>query len=222
MSYLGTSGSVLFCWLTILLVSHDLPQAQAIPRAFCELMLHEERLELKQWELELDLARSEFAAFEKIFKLIDELWKAKAIERMAYLESKHDRDAAKLALERADLIVERQEALIEQYRLVCETLVSGDAVEAHSRDVQQAHLRYHKAHCDSLSKAVEVAEVNLDFDRLLMTSIIDLRAAQVAARQDVILAERDVEMQEKRLEDAKRRVEVCRHDLVKESRARHN
>ncbi len=222
MSYLGTSGRALFWWLAIVLMSHGLAQAQTIPLAFCELVLHEERLELKDWELELNLARSDFAAFEKIFKLIDELWKDKVIERMAYLGSKHDRDAAKLALERADLIVDRQEALIEQYRLVCETLVSGDTVEARSRDVQQAHLRYHKAHCDSLSKAVEVAEVNLDFDRLLMTSIIELRAAQAAARQDVILAARDVEMQEKRLEDAKRRVEACRHDLVKESRARHN
>ena len=222
MSYLGTSGRALFWWLAIVLMSHGLAQAQTIPLAFCELVLHEERLELKDWELELNLARSDFAAFEKIFKLIDELWKDKVIERMAYLGTKHDRDAAKLALERADLIVDRQEALIEQYRLVCETLVSGDTVEARSRDVQQAHLRYHKDHCDSLSKAVEVAEVNLDFDRLLMTSIIELRAAQAAARQDVILAERDVEMQEKRLEDAKRRVEACRHDLVKESRARHN
>jgi hypothetical protein len=220
MSYLGTSTRTLFCWLAILAVSHGLSQAQAIQRTLCELVLHEERLDLKEWELELSLARSDFAAFEKIFKLVDELWRDKAIERMAYLKSKHDRDAAKLALERADLIVERQEALIEQYRLACETLASGDTAKAHSRDVQRAHLRYRKAHCDSLSKAVEVAEVMLDFDRLLMTSVINLRAAQAAAQQDVILAERDVEKQETRLKDSKRRVEACRHDLVKESQPR--
>ncbi len=222
MSYVGTSWRTLFCGLAILLMSNDLARARAIQEALCELSLHEERLELKDWELELNLARSDFAAFEKIFKLIDELWRDKAIERMAYLGSKHDRDAAKLELERADLIVERQEALIEQYRLACETLASGDTAEAHSREVQRAYLRYRKAHCDSLSKAVEVAGVKLDFDRLLMTSIIDLRAAQAAARQDVILAELDVEKEEKRLEDAKRRVEACRRDLVKESRARPN
>ncbi len=222
MSYVGTSGRTLFCGLAILLMSNGPAQAQAIQETLCGLVLHEERLELQEWELELDLARSDFAAFEKIFKLIDELWRDNAIERMTYLKSKHDRDAARLALARADLIVERHEALIEQYRLVCETLVSGDTADASSRDVQQAYLRYRKAHCASLSKAVEVAEVMLDFDRLLMTSIINLRAAQAAARQDVILAERDVEKQEKRLEDAKRRVEICRRDLAKESRAGQN
>ena len=49
--------------------------------------------------------------------------------------------------------------------------------------------------------------------RALKRVDFDLRAGEVATRQDVILAELDVEQEEKRLADAKRRVEDCRREL---------
>ena len=41
----------------------------------------------------------------------------------------------------------------------------------------------------------------------------DLRAHDVATRQDIVYSERDVEMSRKELAQAKRLVETCRQDL---------
>jgi len=75
-----------------------------------------------------------------------------AIARMTYLEAKYDRDAARLALERADLVLQRQEALIEQYRIVCEDRADGEAAEEAARRIDRAHGRYRKAHCAVLNE----------------------------------------------------------------------
>ncbi len=61
----------------------------------CDLTLQEERLELDEFRLALELARSGLAAYEKIYLLIEELWENDATERMIYLEARFDRDAAR-------------------------------------------------------------------------------------------------------------------------------
>ncbi len=187
--------------------------AQGIPLPLCSLMIHEEQLELEETELALALARTNFAAFEKIFKLIDKLWNSEVIERMVYLESRYDRDAARLTLDRAGLILERQMVLIEQYRQACETGEPEENQAIGSGSAPSFPAEYRKAHCDSLSKAAEAAAVNLEFNRVLLANVLDLRAGQVATQVQVILAELEVELEEKRLEDALRRTESCRRAL---------
>ena len=193
-----------------LLARPSLLVAQEILYPLCNVALHEERLELADFELDADVARSNVAAFGEIFRLIEGLWKADAIDRMSYLRAKYDYDAATLTLEQNDLILARQQALVEQYRLVCD----DRAAEEKRREIERANHRYRRADCDQLAKSVEVAQVNLTFNREILASVLDLRKGQVATREDVILAELDVAREETRLTDAKRRTESGRRDLA--------
>lgn len=182
------------------------PSAAELPAPVCNLVLHEEANELADLELQVELERSGFAAFGRICDLIDKLWEGEAIDRMTWLRARYDRDAARLALERSAIRLERQRALIEQYELVC------GAGEAANRDteIERAHRRYLRADCDQQAKAVEVARTNLEFRREWLASVRDLRAGDVATAQDVILAELDVEREEHSLADATARTAHCR------------
>jgi hypothetical protein len=206
----GTLRAVALSSFVLALTGHGPVLSQSIPQPLCPLAIHEERLDLELYRLDVELARSDFAAFEKIFRMIEELWKSGAIERMVYVEAKYDRDAAELALEQAGLILQRQETLIEQYRATCEKLAS----EEEDPGADRRHLRYLQSHCDSLAKSVEVSTVQLEYDKELLASVLDLRAGEVATRIEVILAELDVEKEKKRLEDAMRRTAACRRELT--------
>ena len=72
--------------------------------------------------------------------------------------------------------------------------------------------------CDQQAKAIEVAEVNLEFNREWLASIRELREGSTgtATAQDVILAELDVKLEERRLADAKARTNACRKGMAPE------
>jgi hypothetical protein len=206
----GTAG---FSALVILLAGPGLAGAQGIPATFCQLLIQEEDLELEEFELDLDLKRSEFAARVEIFEMIDELWKNRMIERMVHLKTEYERDSTRLEFEAADLAVERQKALIDHFRIVCGAGGSEGKQADEADSLRQSHRRYRKAHCDSLSKRVEAAAVDLEYNRQLLENNHELRAGQVAAATEVIRAKLTVEVEEIRLEDANRRVEACRNQL---------
>jgi hypothetical protein len=144
--------------------------------------------------------------------MIEGLWKAEAVNRMTYVEAKHNRDAAAVALEQADLLLERQALLVEQYRMICES--RGSDSKERSRTIREDYLRYRKADCNTLSKSIDVAAINLDYQREFLTSILDLQEGNVATKADVILAELEVEREEKRHSDAKARTAACRSELA--------
>ena len=179
----------------------------------CDVALHEERSEREDAELELDVARSDVAAYGEIYGLIEGLWKADAIQRMSYLRGKYDYDSAKLTLEQAELIVARERAEELQYRLICGAPPAPASAAERERALAKAGRDYRDADCDQHAKAVEVAKVNLEFNRQFLASVLDLRAGDVATRQEVILAELDVAREEKRLADAERRTAACRREL---------
>ncbi len=139
--------------------------------------------------------------------LLDGLWKSDAVERLLYLGGKHERDAAKLELERRLLLVQRQQALREQYGIAC----GGGASD--SRKFEQAHLRYRKADCAVRAKEQAIAEVDLAYAEEVLASFRDLREHDVATRQDLILSERDLEMARARVEQSAARSERCRAEL---------
>jgi len=187
--------------------------AQELPDAVCDLMIYEERTELADAKLIVNLARSDFLAYERILEMIEGLWQADAIERMAYIEAKYDRDSARLALDEADLLLERQMVLIDQLQMICDQNGSDTSKRERTRAIREAYLRYRRADCESLAKAIEIAANNLEFNREFLKSILDLREGHVATKTQVILAELDVEREEKSLADAKQRAKICREEL---------
>ena len=128
------------------------------PDRLCRFVLADEQIELDDLKLEFDLARSEFAAAEEIFALVDKLWKNDAIERIAYLNFLHDRDARGIDVERRRFQVERQDAVIEHYRHLCAVLGQGDDSAERARSLESAYQRYRCAHCTVLQQEVRLAE----------------------------------------------------------------
>jgi hypothetical protein len=179
--------------------------------AVCTALLEDERAQMADYELEVELAQSKLAAFEKIYELIDSLRKQEAIEKMTWLKAQHDRDAARLGLERARLILARQQSHIERIRLGC-AAPDGDR----ARKIREAHRSYLEADCDQMAKAIEVAQVSLEFNREWLASIRELRegSTATATAQDVILAELDVKLEEQRLADARARTDACRKRMA--------
>ena len=212
MSYFAKPWTLLLTVVVVLAGSSALVAAQDLPQPVCDLVIHDELSELGDTRIAVSLARSNFAAYQKIYEMIEGLWKADAIGRMTYVEAKHNRDAAAVALEKADLLLERQTLLVLQYRKICES--SGSDSKERSRAIREANLRYRKADCDALSKSIEVAAINLEYQREFRTSILDLREGNVATKTDVILAELEVEREEKRHIDAKARTAACRNELA--------
>ncbi len=186
--------------------------AQSLEDSVCGLGIYDENSELEDSRIAVDRSRSRYEAYEKIFRMIEGLWDGRAIPRMEYIKAKYDQDAARLDLERNSFMLERQAALVEQYRLICRRLQgSGSGLEQELRD---AHLRYRKADCDALAKGIEVAAANLEYNREYLANILRLRKENFATDVQVVLAELDVELEEKSLADAERRASVCRADLA--------
>jgi hypothetical protein len=207
-------GRLLWAVFLALIASATQASAQDLSAPVCEVVVYDEMTELEDAQLALDLAKSDFAAYERIFEMIKGLWGSKTIPEMDYLKAKYDRDAAKLKLERAGLIIERQTALVEQYQLICKGAVGGNEAKERASAIRKAYLHYRHAHCDSLAKAIEVAATNLEYNREYLKKIVKLRQENYATHTQVILAELDVELEEKNLDDAKRRTGTCRAELV--------
>lgn len=182
----------------------------------CQLILDQEQFERDELDLDLRLTLSEVQAAERIFTLLDSLWKKEAIERLVYLRGKHDRDAAAIDHDRARHRLERQDAAIEQLRLACRALSGGKNDAAAPRAEEEALERYRRANCDLLASGLERAEVDVTFLEEVLLSVRELRANDVATEQDVIRAERDVEMARKTLEQARRRAGSCREKRPEE------
>lgn len=184
------------------------PADEAV-RPICPLALHQARTDLDEVRLEVVVAGTKLRAAERILVLLDDLWKEEAVQRIVYLAGKHDRDAARLDLERREFLVTRQQAHLDQIDALCESLKTGSAPKEARSNVQQSHRRYRRADCDAISRSLAIAEVDLEYDREVLASVRDLRENQVATEQEVILAERNLEMTGQRLEDARKRLSRC-------------
>ena len=173
--------------------------------ATCDVLLADERVQLADLDLEVRLARARLNAFEQIFGLIDGLRQNDAIERMVWLEAKYERDAARVAMERADLVVARQRVLVERVAAAC-----GDAAGSGA-----ARKRFDAIQCEQLGRAVEQARIDLEFQREWLASVQRLRegSAATATAQDVIRAQLEVTLEEIRLADAGSRHASCKKRL---------
>lgn len=208
---MACTARLLLCLLSFMTVFTGTAAAQDLSDSVCRVVIYDKNTELEDARIAVDLARSRYEAYGKIFKMIEGLWEGKTIPRMDYVKAKYDQDAARLELERYGFILERQSALVEQYRLIC----SGKDFEKETRKkaLRTAYLHYRRSDCDALAKGIEVASTNLEFNREYLENILKLRKENYATNTDVIMAELDVELEEKKLDDAKRRTAVCRDEL---------
>ena len=196
----------------LLILGSGAAAEETILRADCRLVLEEERQQRDAVALELDLARSELVAAEEVFGLLDRLWKVDATERLRYLNGKHQRDRASFGVERLGHPLEQQEALIEQYRLICDASGSKTPTVETRSAIDKAWRRYRLAECEVHASSVALAEVDLAYRLEVLASFQDLREHDVATRQDIVYSERDVEMARKQLAQAKRLVETCERE----------
>lgn len=176
-------------------------------------MLEEERQERDGVSLLLDLARSELVAAEEVYGLLARLWEDDAVERLRYLTGKHQRDSAAIEVERLEQMLAQQEAVIEQYQLICDAASSGSQSDEQRQAIDRAWQRYRRAQCETRARELALAEINLAYHLEVLASFRDLREHDVATRQDIVYSERDVEMSRKTLAQAKRLFESCRQDL---------
>jgi hypothetical protein len=183
-------------------------------QAVCMLVLHEERINLENAERTVDLARSTFEVRNKIYEMVAELYEGDAIDRMRYLRHKYNRDAAELELGRADIYLQRQRALIEQYGAACDAFAGEGDQRSKAEEIEQAYLRYREADCGIRTQEIEISRVNLEFNNELLASVLDLREAQVATLIEELDARLRVELEQKRLRWAEQRTEACRRELA--------
>ena len=183
-------------------------------RLLCRSLLLEEERALSDLQLEVDLARSRESAAGKIFDLLERLRRNGHVERMSYLAGKHDRDIAALAVRRWEVKVQRQDALLQQYRAVCGAVDGGSSLSGERRaEGEVAARRYISLDCDIRILDVSIHEVDLAYQKELKDSVQELRRGEVATAQDVIVAERNLEMAGQRLEQARRRNATCQAEL---------
>ena len=197
------------CALTCALLGRLPVLAQDEFAALCPFFLHERQSELEDLELAIQLDQTRLELAEEIFVLLDGLWKNDAVQRLVYLAGKHHRDVAKVSLERARRRLERQQAVVEQYGLICSTLFTAEGAAEQRRALEQAYQRYLEADCEVRVLDVAVIEVNLGHHQENLKSALDLRRNDVASQQQVILAERDVELMLKQLAHTRQRAAGC-------------
>jgi hypothetical protein len=180
--------------------------AENATNPLCTLVQREERLHLEAYELESGRADTRLAAEEQIFTLVDALWKDGLIERITHLKAKHDRDVARIDVDRRQLLLKRQQAVIEIYENYCSTSVDGKTRAAR---LEKANKDFAQADCHRIGKDLAIAEADLAFDTEWLTSVVDLRENGVATAQDVIYAERDVEIAAAEARYHAPRVQAC-------------
>lgn len=182
----------------------------------CRLVLHEETNDRDDLALELDIARIQVQATGDVFALVDKLWKENATELLLYLGYKRNRDLALVDEKRAELVLERQEALLEESRLLCQTAGSGESTEKRRSAIGKAHDRYRTLDCERLAKRVEMAKVELDYAERVRDAYIDLRQYAAAAPIEVMEWNYEVAVAKEKLAHAKRRAATCRAALEKD------
>jgi hypothetical protein len=192
--------------------------SDALPQ-LCKLILHEETNERETFELELDVARTNLLAAKDVFSLVDELWKEDAFELLGYLGYKRDRDHAVVDEKRAQVVLARQDVLLEEARLLCDTVGSDEATEERREAIARAHVRYLALDCERLGHRIDMAKVELDYAVRVRDAYIDLREYAAAAAIDVMVWNYNVEIAHKKLAHAKRRTASCQAALGSPAKA---
>lgn len=197
------------CALTCVLLFPPPVVAQDGFAGLCPLFLRQGQIELEDLELAIQTDETRLEVAEEIFVLVDGLYQNDLFERLPYLAVKHRRDAARISLERARRQLDRQQAVLEQYRLACSDPSGQEHTPERTRALEEAYQRYIDADCQVRVLDVAVFEVDLQYHQQLQQSSLDLRQSDIASRQQVLFAEEEVQLTLQQLELARQRVARC-------------
>jgi len=198
------------CALTCVLLPAPPAMAQDGFDGLCPLFLQQERTELEDLELAVQLDETRLVVAEEIFFLLEGLWQNDLVGRLPYLSAKHRRDVAENGVELARRRIDRQQATVEQYRLVCSATPEHEQTSDDRQALEEAHQRYLDADCRVRALDVTVFEIDLGYRQEVLESAVDLRQGDIASRQQVLFAEEDTQVALKQLELARLRAARCR------------
>ncbi|MGD8328701.1 MAG: hypothetical protein PVJ49_04645 [Acidobacteriota bacterium] len=184
--------------------------AQDALDGLCPVLLHQERIDLEDLELEVSAEETRLRVADELFVLVDEMWRNDLFQRLPYLGVKHRRDAARIALDRARQQLERQQAVVAQYSLACSDSSADGPPSDVPQTLEEALEQYLAADCAVRALDLQAYEVDLEYYREVAQSSRDLRSSDIASRQQVLFAEQDVELTEQLLAQAQQRVARCR------------
>ena len=175
----------------------------------CPLLLQQTQIELEDLDLAVQANETRLGVAEEIFVLLDGLFQNDLVERLPYLGVKHRRDVAEISLERSRRQLDRQQVVVEQYRLVCSAPVEQEHTSDDRRALEEAQQRYLDADCQVRGLDVAVFEVDLDYYQEILGSRRDLRQSDIGSRQEVLFAEQNVDLTLQQLEQARQRLARC-------------
>lgn len=193
----GTRATVVALVVSQFAIGGLLALERTVARADCRVLLIEESTFRDRLVDELERSRIDSDATQQIFELLDGLWANQAVERLAWLAGKNDRDQAAVELRINRALLDRQDARIARLELIC-----GEESEDRKDELEALFREYEAAHCRVLAQRVEAARVMVEYHREVLDSIRDLYENELAARQDIIRAERDLAISAGRFERA--------------------
>jgi len=166
------------CALTCVLLPAPPAMAQDGFDGLCPLFLQQERTELEDLELAVQLDETRLVVAEEIFFLLEGLWQNDLVGRLPYLSAKHRRDVAENGVELARRRIDRQQAAVEQYRLVCSAAPEHEQTSDDRRALEEAHQRYLDADCRVRTLDVTVFEIDLAATRGALPAVGASREVQ--------------------------------------------
>lgn len=199
---------IVSCALGALMLIPRGAAAQVSLEELCTVLRDQERVELEDLEVAVQVHREEALLAEDLFEMADRLWNADLLGTAELLGAEYDRDAAHVVLELAQREVDRQQAVLDQYQLVCSTPSTQEDPLALST-MEQARERYLAADCAVRELEVALGEIDLEYQDEALTRSRELLEHDIVTRRQALFPERDLNVARYRLDLARQRAARC-------------
>ena len=208
MRLLRSIAIIVPCTLGVLLLLPCAAAAQERFEGLCTVLLDQARIELEDLEVAVQVHQEESLLAEEIFEMADPLWHDDLLATVARLGAQHRRDTARIVLEIAHRMVDRQRAVLDQHELACSDSSTQEDPDDRGT-IEQARQRYLDADCAVLELEVALSGMNLEYQDEAMTRSQDLLQNDIVNRRQVLFTERDVNVARHRLRLARQRAARC-------------
>ena len=178
----------------------------------CPLVEYERQRDLHDSQIELELVENEYRARSRVFEMIEKLWAASSIQQEDYLDYRRLRDRTRVRIARLTVRIAQQENVVEQYALTC-SHVRGTPVDRLPEKIASLHAEYRRLDCEILARDAQIAEIDYEFDRQVLTATRTLNERNITSRYELVIDEYDLSQSEARLKSYRRRAKRCKKKL---------